>query len=215
MGDRVRHSPREDNRGKGGTVRFHGASWSGYIAAMPAFVPRNVFATPFVVTVAACGAGEAPAPTEPTSAPTTEITPTNPPAPTDPNEHVSPPPSASVAASAAPSADLAATSPERKWTLMKQGKGCATVPVVHCPEPKPGVPTPTCNPPPAMAYPCPPGPELTGEGEIVRAAGSTECTFTHPTIYPDTSKMHCPKGARCNPPPPQHFDPVKVECPKM
>ncbi len=165
---------------------------------MSARIPRKVFATPFVVTLAACGGGAGGEPPQPPTPPTTEVTPTNPPAPDD---HV-----------LVPTATPSATPPvakEQTWSLSKNGKECTTVAAVDCSQP-PGQPQHTCNPPPAVKYACPAGVEIVEGTTIARPEGKTACELRRPPKY---FSVDCPKGEMCNPPPPQHFEPVPVPCP--
>ena len=62
----------------------------------------------------------------------------------------------------------------------------------------------------SMPYPCP-GDVPKGRYPITvaRAAGSQTCVATWQDEFID----HCPKGAHCNPPPPQEHT-TNVPCPK-
>jgi len=78
---------------------------------------------------------------------------------------------------------------------------CSAVVAVDCPKPQPGKPMVTCNPPAPQPYTCPDGFADGDSLKLILRAGDTEC-------YVDYGPMHCPKGARCNPPPPR-----KLPCP--
>ncbi len=179
---------------------------------MSARIVRRTFAAPFVITLAACSSSaptspphnnppdpnwnarsDAAQPTEPTP-PTVDPKPiinSNPPRPdmTDKNPTPKPEPAKF----------------ERKWTVTKattKGKtDCYAMPEVQCPKVEKGQPIPTCNPPAPYPYTCPPGFADGDSLNIILRVGATEC-------FVDRSPMKCPKGARCNPPPPQ-----KIACP--
>src|SRR5512138_3724220 len=129
--------------------------------------PRRTFATPFVVTLAACGPAQhtsnppgpaqpppsapvasapstdpaTPAPPDPCAGMPTEAPSKNPPAPRPPPKGNPPPPE---------------TFPyEQRWFVSKSGGACLARPKVDCPKPEAGKPTRTCNPPPPIKYECP------------------------------------------------------------
>jgi hypothetical protein len=170
--------------------------------------PRRTFANPFVVTLAAIPAcyvestpppqqpqprppvaqGPTQGPAQPTQPATPEVVVANPPRPTPPP--TTPPPSGNTATF------------DQYWYVTKSGASCTARAKVDCPKPaKKGDPVPTCNPPPPIAYACPP--DMTEASlTIVQRAGSETCMVDH-------GPMSCPKGAMCNPPPPR-----AVACPK-
>jgi hypothetical protein len=171
---------------------------------MAAHVPRRIFATPFVLTLAAtaCNSGTAPPPKDPDPAPS-GTAPTASAAPTTsasaaPTTSASAAPTATVAASATGSAPPAA--PEVRWTVDQdpKTKKCVAFVDYAC---APGV---SCNPPQPQDYACPKA-IAHYPANVVRKSGATECTTR---MVPD---MSCPKGMHCNPPPP-HDEPVP--CPK-
>lgn len=190
---------------------------------MSARIVRRTFAAPFVITLAtACSSSSSHTPphnnppdpnwnahsdaaqppiAEPTPGPT-EPTPSvvianNPPAPypgVDPQPvDKTPPPKREPSQF------------ERKWTVTKattKGKtDCYAMPEVKCPKVEKGQPIPTCNPPAPYPYTCPPGFAAGDSLNIILRVGATEC-------FVDRQPMKCPKGAMCNPPPPQ-----KIVCP--
>lgn len=157
--------------------------------------PRKIFASPFVVTLAAmpaCYTESSPPPQQPQPhvQPRPEPTPgevivTNPPPPTE--------------GGTAPTQTYTF---DQRWTVMKSGEACSAMARVECPKPKkPGDPVPTCNPPPPMKVACPDGWDGKAALTIVQYANQADCMIEPPP-------MNCPKGAMCNPPPPR-----KVACP--
>ena len=152
---------------------------------MAARAPRKLFASPFVITLAACGPQAQPAqPTQPTQ-------------PTDPMIVANPPPPA-------PPPTDNGTSVEQRWTVFKDGSACRAMTSVDCPKPKhPGDPVPTCNPPPPMKIECPAGWDGASPMTVVKYATGAECMIEPPKV----SEADCPK-AKCNPPPPR-----KISCP--
>jgi hypothetical protein len=149
---------------------------------MAARVPRRSFANPFVVTLAALPGCYTSAEPPPGGA-AEVVTPTNPPAPT-----VARPPPAAAG--------------EQRWTVYKVGDGCEAVMRVDCPKAAPGMPAPTCNPPPPVKYDCPEGLAAGAPFVVVRPAGRAECEK-------ESRPPACPPDASCNPPPP-----VKLACPE-
>lgn len=166
---------------------------------MSARAPRKVFATPFVVTLAACGGAEAPQDQVPVT------TTTVPDAPTASAVAVVPTAQPTAVPTSAPTGQPAA---DIHWTLSQDGAKCIASRNVECPKVPAGQPIPTCNPPRPQSYKCPDG--FQGQGDIVKAAGKDTCELHRPTVF---HQVQCPPGVRCNPPPPQHFDPVPVPCP--
>ncbi len=161
---------------------------------MAARSPRKIFASPFVVTLAAaCGPAapppqqpvpSQPTPAEPTPAPTPTVVIANPPHP-------------------APASETLPVSYDQRWTVMKSGADCHAMPKVDCPKPaQPGGPMPTCNPPPPIKYACPEGWDGTSPMKIVQYANSTECLV-------EAEPIKCPPNASCNPPAPR-----RVACPR-
>lgn len=172
---------------------------------MAARAPRKLFASPFVVTLAAipaCYTESAPPPQQPQPQPVVqrpaepaqgsaaEIVVANPPRPAP-----------------APAEGTAAPQPQtyafdQRWTVMKHGDKCSAMVDVDCPKPKhPGDPVPTCNPPPPMKIACPDGWDGKATLAVVQYANTAECVIEPPP-------MKCPPGTKCNPPPPR-----KVACP--
>lgn len=159
---------------------------------MAARAPRKIFASPFVITLAACVESTTPPPQQPRPQPQ----PAQPAPPTDPIVVANPPPPP-------PPTDNAVSVDER-WTLFKDGSACRAMANVDCPRPKkPGDPVPTCNPPPPMKIECPAGWDGKSPMTVVRYANQTECMIEPPKV----SEADCPK-AKCNPPPPR-----KISCP--
>lgn len=78
------------------------------------------------------------------------------------------------------------------WTITKgSGDTCRAAMPVNCPKPQtPGGAVPTCNPPPPMAFACPPQMASTGNITVTRKAGETDCTVD--SYFPD-----CPVNAKC------------------
>ena len=165
---------------------------------MAARTPRKLFASPFVITLAAsCSAPQQPPPN------------VNPPPPEQPSPSPSPdvgvisnPPRPGTDPSPSPSQAPGTFNSEQRWTVSKSGANCMAMAKVECPKPaKPGGPMPTCNPPPPIKYACPDGFDGKEALQIVQRANDTEC-------YVDRPMPSCPPKAMCNPPPPQ-----KVACP--
>ncbi|MBA3453711.1 MAG: hypothetical protein H0T42_11520 [Deltaproteobacteria bacterium] len=198
---------------------------------MAARIVRRSFASPFVVTLAAALPMSAcyvqPGPR--TSGSGTQSTAvhgktkhSNPPRPTGqqvPHEQTpdhsttnagieqTPAGTGTVVANPPRPAPVPATAPAPKqdirWTITRASGTCSAFAKVTCPEPPPGQPRPSCNPPMPMKYTC--LPEMTTDGamvSVVQLAGQTTCQVEHPPIK-------CPPGAMCNPPPPQ-----TVSCPQ-
>src|SRR5262245_55864460 len=106
---------------------------------MSARTPRRVFANPFVVTLAAlpaCYTSTGPAPTVAPIAPVEPTATATPPA-------LNPPPATSPPTSPPGPVDY-----DQSWTVTKSGGTCRAQPEVECPKAEPGLPAPTCNPPP-------------------------------------------------------------------
>lgn len=180
---------------------------------MAARSPRRIFANPFVITLAAapaCFASSNPPPPQQAQAQPLpvmygdhddtgpdhinppppveqEIPTTNPPAP---QQQPAPPP-----ARPRPSA------PQR-WIVTKSGAACFAREKFECPKVSGNDPMPTCNPPPAMSYECPPGMADKATLTVAQYSSSTVCVVEQPP-------PNCPPNATCNPPPPQ-----RVACPK-
>lgn len=162
---------------------------------MAARSPRKIFASPFVVTLAAmpaCFTGSSPPPQDPQVQPRPEPTPgevvvANPP-PTTPG--------------GGGTGQAQTYTFDQRWTVMKSGEACSAMANVECPKAKkPGDPVPTCNPPPPMKVACPDGWDGKAALTIVQYANQESCMIEPPP-------MRCPKDATCNPPPPR-----KVACP--
>ena len=164
---------------------------------MAARSPRKIFASPFVVTLAACFT-ETPPPQQPTPQPSQPqprpdvVAVENPPRPT-------PPPTEPTQGGGAPTT----YNFDQRWTVHKNDQGtCSAMARVDCPKPKkPGDPVPTCNPPPPMKVECPADWDGKAPLAIVQYANQSHCQVEQPPIK-------CPPNATCNPPPPR-----KVACP--
>jgi hypothetical protein len=156
---------------------------------MAARVPRRIFASPFVVTLAATGAcfsESSPPPQQPQVS----------------SKPVEPAPP--VVTEPAPPAQGGAQTYtfDQRWTVMKSGETCSAMQRVECPKPTtPGGPVPTCNPPPPMKIACPDGWDGKAAMTIVQYANQSTCMV-------EPAPINCPKNAACNPPPPR-----KVACP--
>lgn len=157
---------------------------------MSARVPRRIFASPFVVTLAAipaCFTESSPPPQQPQVVSPKPVEPGG--QPTDP----APPAQGGTAQT---------YTFDQRWTVMKSGDTCSAMQRVECPKPnKAGDPVPTCNPPPPMKIACPDGWDGKQALAIVQYANQANCMVEPPPIK-------CPKDAVCNPPPPR-----KVACP--
>lgn len=173
--------------------------------------PRRRFATPFVVTLAAipaCTSASshatlAPSEPEPAAVEASAATPSGgefatptPPAKNPPKPHKNPP-------EPEPDPGPPPAKFEQRWTVakIKGNPECSANLVVTCPQPQPGKPTPTCNPPPPIKYACPAGLADGDTIKIILRVGATEC-------FVDYGPLQCPAGAKCNPPPPR-----KLPCP--
>jgi hypothetical protein len=162
---------------------------------MPATILRRRFASPFVVTLAACTPSHTSNPPGPRPQPTPPTDPT--PAQPDP---VAEPPPAPATDPATPAREPAKF--ESRWTVMMQGTDCNAFHDSSCPKVAPGQPIPPCNPPPPIKYACPDGFKQGEALKIILRAGATDCFVDYPA-------MNCPPKAACNPPPPR-----KVACPQ-
>lgn len=147
-----------------------------------------MFASPFVVTLAACGGPSTPPP--------------NPPQP----QQDTAAPSATATTSSAPTASSAqATAEPKTWTIQIDHTKCSAMVDVTCPT---GA---TCNPPPPSAYTCPKDVELLSYPlKVSMVAGSDQCQAKF-RVYPGDG--NCPPHVHCNPPPP-HMSTITVPCPK-
>ena len=156
---------------------------------------RRTFATPFVVTMAACTVQSGPPPARPVG---TAQHPGHgdPTGPSDPNGLGNRPDDrAQMGTAGTAQTDTS----ERRWTISNQGGKCMAYTKVQCP------PNTHCNPPRPTEYACAgAGGELAASGSInvVRWAGSTTCQIEVPPA-------NCPPEMSCNPPPPR-----QVACPK-
>ncbi len=90
------------------------------------------------------------------------------------------------------------TAPQQ-WTLLQRGGSCEAIPKVDCPQPQPGHPHITCNPPPPIPYACPEGVDVKTPRTIITVADGCR-------LEPEA--MKCPPHVMCNPPPPK-----AVPCP--
>lgn len=162
---------------------------------MSARTLRRTFASPFIVTVAACTMQSGPPPQGPGPGPGTAQHPGH----GDPdsgrfqNQNGAPRPGDSAQTTGpTQSADTS----ERHWTIQKQGGKCLAFSKVSCP------PNVSCNPPRPSDYACTPDVAEGGSLAVVRWQGSTTCMVEQPP-------MNCPAGMSCNPPPPR-----QVSCPQ-
>ncbi len=156
---------------------------------MAARAPRKIFASPFVVTLAAL-----PACFTDSSAPPQRPQPQPQPAPTP-----TPTPGPDVVQAGGATQTYAF---DQRWQVLKSGGSCSAMQRVECPKPKtPGGPVPTCNPPPPMQIACPDGWDGQAPLTIVQYANQSTCMV-------EPAPMKCPPNATCNPPPPR-----KVACP--
>ena len=186
---------------------------------MAARTPRRVFASPFVITLAACTSSSTPPPQQPVVVQQGEDHSdhnkphTNPPPPTGHEEPTPTAPQTVVTNPPRPTTDPAQPAPpptpvdqkpeekkpvdyDQSWLVSKSGATCSAQPRANCPKPAPGKPIPPCNPPPAMKYTCPDGMGDKVAVTVVKHAKATTCV-----IQPEP--MKCPQGAMCNPPPPR------------
>lgn len=160
---------------------------------MAARSPRKIFASSFVVTIAACYTETATPPPQPPQQPPVTQHPHSRP---DNPDVVANPPRPSPAQTYAF---------DQRWTISKSGDTCTAMARVDCPKPnKAGDPVPTCNPPPPMKVACP-GAEAGWDGKsplaVVQYANQAECMV-------EPAPVKCPPNVACNPPPPR-----KVACP--
>jgi hypothetical protein len=168
-------------------------------------LPRRTFAAPFVVTLAACSGTHTnnppgPRPPEPPPASTEPAPSTDPGSPGAPASepsagppiHRNPPP---------PQPKPKPAEYEQHWYVTNVNGKCSAMPRVDCPKAEPGKPQMTCNPPPPIAYACPPN-APSENFNIALYKGATNCVIEVPP-------PKCPQGAACNPPAPQN-----VPCPQ-
>jgi hypothetical protein len=177
---------------------------------MAARLPRRTFSNPFVVTLAAipaCVSSTAPPPTTVQPEPV-QVSPAPVAEPTAGTQPATPPPAAPPVVVANPPRPVDPPAPEpaatydQHWRVTKSGDTCLAMADVKCPTAAPGMPRPTCNPPPPIKYACPDGFTDGQPMTIVLRAGETECKV-------DFGPMKCPPKAMCNPPRPR-----VVACPK-
>ncbi len=123
---------------------------------MSARVPRRSFATPFIVTFAACSGSQSAA---------------HQPMPTNPQESLdfNPPPPADD------SATPPTPQPDMSWKVTIHGKRCLSDPVFDCPEDA------SCNPPEPSDYPCPSGAGLKYPLTVMARGG--HCILVTPTPH--------------------------------
>ena len=197
---------------------------------MSARAPRRTFASPMVVTVVASAAlgaciVVAKNPTPPpkitvddgantgsssnagSAAPQGRPAVTNTPMPgpaVPPPPVVAPPPVPTpvVPPSSGPSSRPMADR-DYTWSVYKRPDGNCFVSIdVKCPTGKPGMPVPTCNPPPPMAITCPTEMAVAQTVTIMQYKGTNTCVIPAPAVT-------CPPKTMCNPPAPK-----AVPCPK-
>jgi hypothetical protein len=161
---------------------------------MAARSPRKLFASSFVVTLAAIPACGSPPPSQP---------PVSEPAPAQGSDHASPAPAGATGViTNPPPPQPAPPSANRRWTIWKQQTGCVASVEIKCPLPQhEGDPAPTCNPPPPMSYACPADWDGKSQLVVVQYANTEGCVIEPPP-------MKCPPNTPCNPPPPR-----PVPCP--
>jgi hypothetical protein len=161
---------------------------------MSARMPRRSFATPFIITLAACGGSQSPTPIPgPTPPPTG-----NPPAPVDAQSvepspepiHWNPPPPQADSrppptTTANPPPPGQNHSPGQQWTVTKHDDKCVAL---------------TGSPQRSMNYACPAGISL--DKPITVMASGDHCIVLR-------ASPPCPPKAMCNPPPPH-----EVPCPE-
>lgn len=88
------------------------------------------------------------------------------------------------------------------WSVYKRPDGNCFVSIdVKCPTGKPGMPMPTCNPPPPMATTCPIDMAVAQTVTIMQYKGTNTCVIPAPAVS-------CPPKTMCNPPAPK-----AVACP--
>lgn len=167
---------------------------------MSARIPRRLFSSPFVVTLAAapaCFVQSSTPPSQPISQsnpgqPTqTDPRPTppppetqsptyiaNPPRPTNPPADPAPPVEQGPVAEADPP-----PANEQAWMITKTGGSCTSQPITHCP------PKAMCNPPRPQAYSCIEG--INYPAKVTKTG--TECRVER--------DPPCPRNAKCKAPP--------------
>jgi hypothetical protein len=168
---------------------------------MAARIPRRSFASPFVVTLAACSGSPPPANPTPPSDPVIVANPPRPAPDPQPPTDPQPPPGG-------PKIDPIGNPPpkvDRHWRISMANNACTAFDADACqfPNRKPGEPIPPCNPPPPQKYaPCPPGLADGASLIVVQAANQPECVIQREPVK-------CPPVSVCNPP-----MPTRVACPK-
>jgi hypothetical protein len=164
---------------------------------MSARTVRRNFASPFVLTLAACGSSQSAEPPHANPPGPTDVQPPhgNPPAPTDVQPPANPPPPTTADPSQqhlAPPSDSKPAPTEQFWTVMKSGDHCEAYSDQPC---RPGG---TCNPPAPQKIECP----ATATLPVKVRGYNGVCTIAR-------AAEPCPPNAKCNPPPPQ-----RVKCPE-
>lgn len=195
---------------------------------MSARAPRRTFASPMIVTVVASaslgactivtksptppptitvddgantGSGSNTANSPPTDPTAVRPPVTNPPMP-GPVVAPTPPPPPVIPPAPAPSTRPVADR-DYSWSVSNGPYGNCYVSIdVKCPTGKPGMPVPTCNPPPPMTMKCPTEIAASQTVTIMQYKGTTACVIAAPAVT-------CPPKTMCNPPPP-----TVVACPK-
>lgn len=161
---------------------------------MSARTLRRTFATPFVVTIAACTMQSGPAPSRPMG--TAQHPGHGDPAQPGPASSGGLPARPDERAQMGTQGTAQTDTSERRWTVSRQGGTCMAYTKVECP------PNAACNPPRPTEYTCTADIAEGTSINIVRVAGSATCMIERPPIS-------CPPNVMCNPPPPQ-----QVACPR-
>ncbi len=156
---------------------------------MSARTVRRNFASPFVLTLAACSSPPAEPPHANPPPPTNVQPPADPPPGSTEPPHDNPPIAGDPAAQ--PS-DSKPAPTEQRWTVMKSGDHCEAYSDQACP------PGGTCNPPAPQKIECP----ATATLPVKVRGFNGVCTIAQ-------APGPCPPNVKCNPPPPQ-----RVKCPE-
>jgi hypothetical protein len=191
---------------------------------MSASAPRRTFASPMIVTVVASaslgacivvaknptppptitvdeGANSGSGSNAGSAAPQVRPPVTNPPMP---GTVVAPTPTPVVVVPPEPTPSTRPVADrDYAWSVYKRPDGNCFVTIdVKCPTGKPGMPMPTCNPPPPMAITCPTEMAVAQTVTIMQYKGTNTCVIPAPAVT-------CPPKTMCNPP-----APTAVACPK-
>ncbi|MBP9088518.1 MAG: hypothetical protein KBG15_20520 [Kofleriaceae bacterium] len=171
-------------------------------------VAKNPTPTPAPTSTIDDGANSGSGSNAATATPVVRPSVTNPPMPGTTTTTTAPPPVvAPTPTPVLPPVPTPSTRPladrDYSWSVYKRPDGnCSASIDVKCPTGKPGMPVPTCNPPPPMTITCPTEMAVAQTVTIMQYKGTNTCVIPAPAVT-------CPPKTMCNPP-----APTAVSCPK-